>query len=419
MLTLKMAFRSFVRHRRRSGLTGVAVALGLAMLLVFVGLADDTHARMAELGIRMGEGHVLVEAKDYRERQTLDEVVHGADELGRKLEKLPHVRTVAERLRTSGLIAAGEHSAPLVVSGVVPQRELLASDLPSAPRRVRGDYLRPAAERSFARAPPDIYLGQSLAERLGVTLGDRVVLTLSPAGSAEPASGAFDVRGIFRTGVDELDGAYAEIPLEDARALLKLPDAATEVALLSDLEHTAELAQAVEREFKARPGLVALPWQVALRELFEALELDDAGLYLMLAIVFLVVSIGIFNTVLMNVSERTREFGVMLALGTSARRLCWLILVEAGVLAVASVAAGLVVGLSVHALIAAYGIDVTRFTGEIQFAGVAWSGRVYSTLSAAKVFGWSLVVALVVLVSSLYPALRVMRLEPVEAMHHV
>ncbi|HEX5101391.1 MAG TPA: FtsX-like permease family protein [Polyangiaceae bacterium] len=419
MMTLKIAVRSFLRHRRRSVLTASAVALGLAMLLVFVGIADDTHARMAELGIRMGEGHVLVEAKNYLERRTLDDVVHGADELARRLAKLPNVRTVAVRLRTSGLIAAGEHSAPLVVAGVVPARELEASDISGERLRVLGTYLRPRAARSFERAPADVYLGKSLAEKLAVALGDRVVITVSPPGDAGPAAAAFIVRGIFRTGVEDLDGAYAEIPIDDARALLNLPDAATEIALLSELVHTRELTAAVRASLGGRPELVVLPWQEALRELFEALELDNAGLYLMMAIVFLVVAVGIFNTVLMNVSERTREFGVMLALGTAESRLFGQIMAEACVLAAVSIAFGLGIGLGLHALVAAHGIDLTRFTGEIQIAGVAWSGRVYSKLALGEVAAWSAGVALVVLASSLYPAWRVTRLEPVEAMHHV
>ncbi len=210
-----------------------------------------------------------------------------------------------------------------------------------------------------------------------------------------------------------------EIPIEDARKLVELPRAATEIALLSDLAHTAPLTDATRAALASEPGLVVLPWQQALRELYEALVVDDAGLYLMMAIVFLVVAIGIFNTVLMSVTERTREFGVMLSLGTSSRRLFVQILGEAGVLAVASAVVGLAVGLSLHLLIASHGIDLTALAGEVQVAGIAWSGRVYSALTVATVVRWTLVVMSVVIVSSLYPALRVVRLEPVEAMHHV
>jgi ABC-type lipoprotein release transport system permease subunit len=419
MVTLKIALRSFMRHRWRSAITTAAVALGLSMMLVFVGLADDTHARMAELGIRMGSGHVLIEAAGDRDNQTLDYVVHDADRIATRAAGLPNVKHVAERLRMNGLLAAGEHSAPALIAGVDPVREAQASDIAGSKARVAGAYLRGRDQMPFEAQPPDIYLGQTLAQQLAVTTDDRVVLTVSPPGDAEPTAGAFVVRGIFRTGVDDLDGGYAEIPIEEARVLAKLPGAATEVAVLSDLAHTAELTRALKEQYASRADLAIVPWQTALRELHEALVLDDAGLYLMMAVVFLVIAIGIFNTVLMSVIERTRDFGVMMALGTSGRRLCLLILSEACILAVVSVAVGLVLGLSVHSAIAAHGIDMTHWTGEVQFAGIAWSGRVYSQLSAAVVTRWTLVVAAVVLASSVYPALRVMGLEPVEAMRHV
>ncbi len=419
MLTFKLAWRGFIRHRWRSAITALAVSLGLAMQLVFVGIADDAHARMAELGIRMGSGNVLIEAQGYRDAQTLDYVIDNADEVARSLDQRKDIDAVAVRLRTSGLLSAGEHSAPVLVSGVEPEREARASDLAGPRLRVEGDYLRPRAKMSFAGEPADVYLGKALAERLGVGLGDRVVLTLSPAGDADPAQAAFRVRGMFRTGVDDLDGAYVEIPIEEAQTLLHLPRAATEVAALTSLERTDLLTSSLTTQFESRPELAVVSWKVALRELHEALVLDDAGLYLMMAIVFLVVAIGIFNTVLMSVSERTREFGVMMALGTSGRRLFFLILGEAVVLTLVSLVAGVVMGLSLHAWVAHSGINVARWAGEIQFAGIAWSGMIYSRLSASVVIQWTLAVGAVVIFSALYPAVTVTRLEPVEAMRHV
>ncbi|MBK7581658.1 MAG: ABC transporter permease [Myxococcales bacterium] len=419
MLTLTIAWRSFIRHRWRSSITVAAVALGLAMLLVFVGIADDGHARMAELGIRMGSGHVLVEGRGYRDAQTLDYLVHDADAVADELARLPNVRSVAVRLRTSGLLSAGERSAPVLVSGAAPARELAASDIVAPKNRVAGDYVRARADMPFANQAADIYLGKTLAEQLGVAVDDRVVLTVSPPGGSEPASAAFRVSGIFRTGVNELDDGWVEIPIDEARTILGLPGAATEVACISDLPHSDALTGAVRNQLGSKADLSVVPWQEALRELHDALVLDDAGLYLMMAIVFLVVDLGIFNTVLMSVTERTRELGVMMALGTSGRRMFSLILVEAVILAAVSLVIGVGIGLGLHLYVQSHGIDVTQFAGEVQFAGINWSGRIYSTLTPSIVLRWTFVVGVVVLVSALYPAWRVTRLEPVEAMHHV
>jgi ABC-type lipoprotein release transport system permease subunit len=419
MLTLKLAWRGFVRHRWRSAITAAAVSLGLAMLLAFVGIADDAHARMAELGIRMGSGNVLVEAKGYRDAQTLDYVVHDADHIAEIVAKQSGVSAVAVRLRESGLVSAGEHSAPVMVSGVDPKREALASDLTGEQLRVAGKYIRPRSEMEFAGLPADIYIGKTLAERLEVEVGDRVVLTLSPPGDAEPAQAAFRVRGVFKSGADDLDGGYVEIPIEEARTLLHLPGAATEVAALTNLESTQSVHDEIARALASHAELAVIPWQIALRELYEALVLDNAGLYLMMAIVFVVVALGIFNTVLMSVVERTRELGVMMALGTSGSRLFALVLGEALVLALVSLVVGVAAGLGLHLFVAHHGIDVRAWAGEVQFAGIAWSGMIYSRLSAEVVAGWTAAVGVVVMLSALYPAWTVTRLEPVEAMRHV
>ena len=196
---------------------------------------------------------------------------------------------------------------------------------------------------------------------------------------------------------------------------------ATQVAVLIDeLEGADSTTAALQSALGPHQELEVLSWKVALRELYEAIVLDDMGLYLMMAIIFVIVAIGIFNTVLMSVAERTREFGVMMAIGTSKFRLLSIIMAEATVLALVSAVVGLGLGLLGHSIIADVGIDVAALAGgQYEFAGIAFSEKIYSRLSTWVVVKWTLVVIGIVLVSAIYPALRAMRLEPVEAMRHV
>lgn len=419
MLLLRLAWRSFLRHRWRSAITATAISLGLAMMLLFVGIADDGHARMAELGIRMGSGHVVVHDKGYAEALTLDHVISDPKPIVQTAEAVPGVQHVVERVHTSGLLVAGQESVPVLVSGVEPKLEPEVSDIAAAKNRVAGNYLRARSDMQFVNAPADIYLGKKVAEELRVQVGDRVVLTVSPRGESRPASAAFLVRGVFRTGVSELDGGYVEIPLEEAQKLLELNGGVTEVAvLLGGLEQTQPVTRALREQLDTQK-LEVLPWQESLRELYEALVLDDAGLYLMMAIIFLIVALGIFNTMLMSVTERTREFGVMMAIGTRPSRLFALIIAESVLLALVSVALGLGLGLLLHVWVAGHGIDVASWAGEMEFSGIAWSGKIYSRLTLGVVVEWTLVIGGIVVASALYPAWRATRLEPVEAMHHV
>jgi ABC-type lipoprotein release transport system permease subunit len=322
-------------------------------------------------------------------------------------------------VHTGGLVASGELSAAVIVVGVDPDVEPLVSSIADERNRVAGTYLRRRDALEFENQPSDIYIGDKLARTLEVEVDDRIVLTVSPIGADRPAAAAFYVRGIFHTGLADLDGFYVEIPLADAQDMLGLDGAVTQVALLvEDLEDTVPVTMELRERLAGAEDLEVLPWQQALRELYEAIVLDDAGNYVMLAIIFIIVMIGIFNTVLMSVVERTREFGVMLAIGTSTRRLFATVMAEACILAVASAITGLIVGLSLHYWLMTTGLNVEAIYGEMEFAGIIFEGRVYSTLTNFQIVGWTIVVIGLVILSALYPAWRATRLKPVEAMRH-
>lgn len=418
MLVARLGWRSLLRHRRRTIITGCAVALSLAMMLFFVGVTDDSHARMAELGIRLGGAHVVVQGAGYQRDRTLDHLVEAPGEVMAVARRLPEVTAAVPRVRVSGLLSTGESSAPVAVSGVDPELEPRVSSIAAPGRRVAGAYLRPRRALEHRSQPADIYVGAELARTLALQIGDRTVLTVSPRGSSRPASAAFLVRGIFRTGVDELDQGWVEVPLSELQELLRIGPRVTEVAIdVRELDQTAPAAAALERLLPRR-SLEVLPWQQALRELYEAIRMDDAGLYLMMGIIFVIMAVGIFNTVLMSVLERTREFGVMMALGSGRAQLFSIVLVEALWLALLAGAVGLGLGLGLHALVARHGIDITSLVKDYQIAGIVIEGRIYSRLGAGVVIKWTAVVIALTLLSALYPALRSTRLQPVEAMHH-
>lgn len=417
MLTLRLAWRSVFRHKRRSIITSAAVALGLAMMLVFVGLSEDGHLRMIDMGIGMGAGHVQIHGIGYRDEQTLDYALAEPAPAIEAARRRPEVERIAPRVRAGGLLSAGGLSSAVSFSGVDPRVEPEVSTIASQRRRVEGSYVRPTDAMPYETEPGDIYLGDELARKLEVAVGDRVVLTASPRGASRPSSMAFTVSGLFHTGLDELDGFYAEIALDQAQELLALNGAVTEISLVLDsLDATHRVARDLQAEL---PGADVVTWQQTLSELYEAIVLDDASMYVLMAIVFVIVGIGIFNTMLMSVIERTRELGVMMAIGTSARRVFGVIVVEAALIGVLAVVVGLAIGLGIHAWLASTGLDLAALYGEdLELGGVVMEGRMYSHLTAAIVAQWTVVVFAICVASALYPAWRATRLNPVEAMRH-
>lgn len=421
LLALKIAFRSFVRHGRRSFIAGTAVALSLAMMLFSKGMGDDGRARMKDMGVRMGSGHVLVEHPDYRTEQSASAAVGNLPALIEKAKQMDGVQYVAPRLLSSGLITHGAKSAAVVLHAGLPEVEVETNDVAGKKARVLGEYVKPRGSREFQNVPGDIYLGDGLSEKLDARIGDRIVVTIAPPGGGDPRAAAFYVSGTFHTAVTEVDRGMAHIDLDDARELLGVGEVATQVAvLLEEQEMVPRVTQELKAALSDRSDVVVRPWQEVLVELHEALVIDEASNQILMSVIFFIVTLGIFNSILMSVTERTRELGVQKALGTSGRRIFTYVMMEAFILAVVSAAVGVGLGLGVHFYMAKHGLNVgAMMEGDYEFSGIAFNGYIYSRLTPSGVAFWAGITILLVLLSALYPAYRAARQVPVEAMRHV
>jgi ABC-type antimicrobial peptide transport system permease subunit len=163
-----------------------------------------------------------------------------------------------------------------------------------------------------------------------------------------------------------------------------------------------------------------LPWSRAAPDLYAAIVLDEGGLYLLMVIVFVVVAAGILNTILMSVMERTKEFGVFLALGATPRSLVQVVLAEATLLGVLSVGLGLALGFWGHHYFATEGLNFREvFGASYEASGILLPDKFYSILAPVQVIRSALVIVALVLIGAVYPAARAARLQPMEAIRHV
>jgi ABC-type lipoprotein release transport system permease subunit len=421
MLTWKLAGRNLLRHKRRSLITAAAIVFSFALLVIFMGMGEGAHRQMIDMGVRMGSGHVVVQAEGYQGDPTLDHVIRAPAPVLAALRDRNGGGEVAPRLFGSGLVRAGDKSVGAAIAGVDPGAEARTNDLAGAEKRVAGDWLRARAEHPFANDLSDLYLGQTLARTLDVEVGDRVALTVQPKDDDDPRSAAFQVRGVFRTGNDELDGFFVQIPLPEAQALLGVGDALSQVALvLPDQTRTAAVTAELRAALADAPVEV-LPWQEALPELHEFIVLDDASFYLFMGIVFVLVAMGIFNTVMTSVIERTREFGLLTALGTRPRRVAGVVLTEAALIGLLGVALGLALGLAGNHYFAVHGLDYSLFTGgeSMEAMGLDLAMVIYAWLPVDQLVRATAAVFAVVVLSALWPAVRAARLKSLEALHHV
>jgi putative ABC transport system permease protein len=406
-MLLRLAFRNLFRHRRRTIITIIAIASGLALLIFSSGFGDGMHSQVIDDGVAAMAGHVVVQGTGFQDQRDVAIVVpEGASVVQRLGEVFPDA-DVVPRIFVEGLVNSSDGSSGVGFVAVDPARERLVNDLPD--KIVQGEYLDGSA---------GIVIGVVLARTLEVEVGDKVVV-MAQSGP-DIVSRLLRVRGIFHTGMDLMDGFVAHVPLDVAQEMLGLGGAVSQVSLhLPHADGTKE-ATATVRALLPGAELEVLSWQKALPELHQFVVLDDGGLYVMLLIIVAIVALGILNTVLMSVLERTREFGVLLSIGMTPRRLSTMVLLEGLVLGVIGTVSGLIAGLLANWPMQVKGVDLGAMSGVsdegFDVAGVQANLLMHSDLSPTKVVIFVTLAVLLTLAASLYPAWKAGRLQPVQAM---
>ncbi len=253
-----------------------------------------------------------------------------------------------------------------------------------------------------------VILGQGVAHKLALEVGEKLVLMAQGADSVEIQSRLVRVRGILRTGLEEQDQVLALMPLGASQEFLDLGPRVHQIALLlEDARFSEELANIGQQKFLA---LEVLSWGEALPELKEFIVIDDGGNYVMNLILFLLISFTVLNTLLMSVLERGREFALLHCLGLTPGKRFTMVLMEAFFIASLSALAGFGLGYSVHLYLSRSGLPLDLFySGELSAAGVAFDPVMYSHLSSARILQSMVVVFGLTLLLSVVPAWRAAR----------
>jgi len=407
-LEWRLAWRNVWRNPRRTGLTVAATVFAVLLVVVFVAMAAGVHGKMIEDGVRIHSGHLQVAGAGYLEDQTLERFLVLDDRLWQAIRTTPGVIGAAPRLNGFGLLSKDAATSGVAVIGVDPEREPTVSTLPD--RIEEGRFLPAGLERP-------IVLGEALARNLHARVGDRLLL-YSIAYSLEPAYELFTVSGTIRLPEPSLERSLCLVRLRDAQDFFVYGDRVSEVALLvgsaSGVKRVAEALRAGLSSASTLPYEVNT-WDEVMPELRQFIFLDDAGMYIMLAILVVVVGFGILNTILMSVLERTRELGVMLALGLRPRALFRLVYAESMVLAAAGLLIGLALALPFVLVMEGHPIPLG---GEVADAGalVGMEPVVTFELKPLNPIGSALTILGVAALAALYPAVKASRARPVDAL---
>jgi len=420
MLAHRLALRNLLRNGRRSAFTAAVIVLTMALLTCFQGLSDGGHQAMVQVGVRMGLGDYILSQQDHLNDPSLQHLIGDAAHVEAQVRQASQglASQVVPRLRLSAMVQAGPNTVAVMASGVDSRVEEQVSGIADARAIVHGRPLSAASAASHHDLPP-VVLGERLSKALDVRVGDRITLTVKPRDGQGFSRAAFEVGGIFRTGMQELDAFWVELPLSEAQKLAGVDDHISQLALYLPRE---SLLPALQTRLAAlRQGLLlrGQSWNEAAPELNAAIALDAAGMSLLMLIVIVVVVAGVLNTVLMSALKRHREFGVMLALGGSPSLVVRVVLLEALYLAGFSLLLGLSLGYAAHLYFATVGLNFREvFGSNLEAGGVLLPERFYSSLAPLKLLAVAGTVLLLTLIVSAWPAFKSGRLNPIETLNH-
>jgi len=404
---LQMGWRNIWRNPRRTIVIMTAVIIGVWAMIFLGALMRGISEQMVRNGIATLTGHIQVHHTGFREDPVIENSIENPEVVKAALGKvLPQNAGWSDRVRVDAIASNARHSGGVTLVGIHPEREAAISFIGQAV--TEGTYLA-ADDRQ------GIVIGNALAEKFDTKLGRKLVL-MSQDTEGNIASRAFRITGIFRAEMEATEKQFVFVTMTAAQKMLKLGDSISEVSiLLADYKNADEVADAL-RGVLSSDSYDVQTWRGLLPFITAILKMYDWFIFLWFLVVFIAMGFGIVNTILMAVFERIREFGLLKALGMKPWWIVKEVLAESFFLLILGMLAGNALGfLSVCAL-ADTGIDLSALSEGLEFAGM--SRVIYPFVVVKDVVAANLVVLILGLVVSIYPAVKAARFTPVKAMAH-
>jgi putative ABC transport system permease protein len=404
----RLAWRNLWRNRRRTWLTVGAMVFSNVLLVFLISLQLGSYDMMIEATLRAFTGHLQVQHRGYHEQPKIRRSIPGVLDKAQALRGELGLEALTARASAFALASSDERSLGIQIVGIEPDHEPLVSSLPGLVREGRWFSGVDAEE---------IILGKVLARNLKLSLGDEVTF-IGSGRDGSFAAGIARVVGILDSGMTELDRSLAQMPIGYFDSVFTMEGHGHSIVVeLASLDQVAGYQQRIEQYLSAETDLVVLDWDALQPGLRQAIRADMTSAWFVYSILIVLVAFSVLNTQLMSVLERTREFGIMLALGIKPLRLGSLVAQETALMSLM----GLSIGVGIGWMLAYY-LSVVGFT----YPGMEEMGEkfnlpayVYPEVSLLSMLWGPSMVFLGAMLAAIYPALRLLHLQPVAAMRAV
>ena len=398
----KIAFRNIFRQKRRTILTALAMIVGFALLSLTIGLSDGAYGNIIAMFTRNRIGHIQVHRDGYLDKPSLYKTIDNASAVGETIQRIVGVEAWTPRVYGAGLGSVGEKSTAVQIIGVDVARETAATRFDQ--KVVEGSTLTETPSH-------EAVIGKGLAKIVSATVDSEIVI-VSQGADGSIANDVYKIVGIAESGDDITDRVACYLHIEDAQELLVLAERVHEiVVIVSNINRVDKITSAIETQLN-NPTLDVAPWQVVAKSFYRAMRTDQQGDAISRLVIMLIVAMGVFNTVLMSVLERTREYGVLKAVGTKPVQIFWLVVCEVVIIALGSICVGALLGALLNYLLSIYGITYPQ---EITYGGMKLK-TLYAEVNVRCLVIPAITVMLSATIVSLFPAIKAARIMPAKAM---
>ncbi|MFN3134220.1 MAG: ABC transporter permease [Candidatus Kryptonium sp.] len=403
-MILRFAWRNIWRNKRRTIVVVLSIVVSVAVLLLVDTLSVGMIKQMLDNQINIHISHIQIHKKGFRDDKTVKNYIPDDLRVEKAIMETKEVKFYSRRVITYGMMNSAYNSSGVTVVGIQPDKERFITIISNSISQ--GKYLESKGE---------ILLSEKLAQKLNVEVGDKIILMVSDV-DGNISSELFRVVGLYKSPYSEFDKIHAYITIEDAQRILKLGDKVIEFALIVEDQKYIN---------SAKENLVQ-----KLGDTYEVLTYADVApfigimldVYYQTILVYyfifgVAVCFGIINIMLMSVFERVREFGVLKAIGMKNKNIFLLIMTESFIIGVLGTIIGLVLGFALYIPLSKSGINLGIFSESL-----AWFGTgsiIYPVLTGFTLALLIFTMPFVSLIGAIYPAVKSIKLEPVEAIKHI
>lgn len=401
-MLFRMAWRNIWRNKPRSIIIITSVAIGLFAGVFVLSIYEGMIRARVKTVIRDEVSHIQLHNPAFKADGEAMYIIDSGNKLQSIISGYPEVENVTARSIANGMISSGNSSNGVEIRGVNPETEKKVSGLEN--KIVEGTY--------FTSAKNELLIGRKLLEKMKLKQGNKVVLTFTDK-DQEVTAGAFRIRGVYQSTNTPLDERIVYVKATDLNDLLNTDSGIHQLAIV--LKNDDMLESVAGKMRTAYPELLTETWKELSPETELTVTTVNQFSSIIIAIIMLALAFGITNTMLMAILERSRECGMMEALGMNKIRLFLMVLLETVLLTGVGVPLGILIAWIITKQTGSRGIDVTRFAGEVM-AEFGYGNIIY------PVFPWSqlptvlIIVIVTALAAAIFPSVKILRLQPVDAL---